>query len=254
MARRRFGADLTAVVWRTATVDGTADLLQLGRSVGGITAWDSETAGTQVTDLTDPLGAALAGGVIAAGPNGLIDFFGPATTPETVALWLSTGLGQRQLITASDIAGQVVAVAGAVGQAATDIAGLDARLDALETKPFRVSADFTFGEAAPGTIGGHRWYNRTGRTLTILGVQPSATVAPQGGATGLRCDVNRNDTTIFGTQSARPTVPVGQTAGAFAAGHTVTTLPDGDYLTVDIDDAGTTTPGANIGVQVWLAG
>lgn len=260
MARHRFGADLTAVLWRTVDLtDGTADLVQLAPGGGPITAWDAEESGAQVTDLTDPDGVALSGGLLTANAGGLLDFLGPDTVPETVELWLDAGalldgLPMRQRIVAADLGPLLITAAGLVAQHTADLAALDARLDALEAKPFRDSADFTFGEAAPGTIGGHRWYNRTGRTLTILGVQPSATVAPQGGSTGLRFDVNRNGTTIFGTQSARPTVPVGQNVGTFATGHTVTTLPDGDYLTADIDDAGTTTAGANIGVQVWLAG
>jgi hypothetical protein len=106
VARRRFGADLTAVVWRTVSVSGTDGVLQLAASAGGITAWTAQSGGTQVTDLTDSAGNPIA--TLTASALGLLDFFGPATTPETVTLWLDVGAGTRQLIVASDLAAQVL--------------------------------------------------------------------------------------------------------------------------------------------------
>lgn len=126
MARRRFGADLTAVAWRTVTVDGTAGVVQLAPGVTGITAWTAETGGTQVTDLTAPGGSALSGGLIAADAYGRLDFFGPATTPETVTLWLDAGLGVRQLIAASDLPAQVQAIAAAINSLVLTIANAPA--------------------------------------------------------------------------------------------------------------------------------
>lgn len=152
MARRRFGADLTAVAWRTATVGGIDDVVLLARGASPITAWNAAQGGEQVTDLVTPAGVALTGGIITADALGLLDFLGPATTPETVSLWLDVGFGTRQLIAASDLGQQVVSTAGLVAGHTGDIAALDTRVDALE--------------AAPGGGGGG------GPDLTQVGVRP----------------------------------------------------------------------------------
>ena len=128
MARRRFGADLTAVVWRTITADGNADVLQLARGLSGITAWTAQTGGSQVTDLQAAGGAAVTS--VTADANGELDFFGPATSPETIVLWLDAGTGARQQIVASDLPASLAAsiatlTAGLAGAAA--VADLAAR-------------------------------------------------------------------------------------------------------------------------------
>lgn len=58
------------------------------------------------------------------------------------------------------------------------------------------------------------------------------------GSTQTIVDVNKNGTTIFGTQANRPTFAASgklATVGAFS----VSTLTTGDYLTCDVDTAGT---------------
>lgn len=111
MARRRFGADLTAVVWRTITVDDVPGVLQLAPGTT-VTAWTAETGGTQITDLTDPTGVPQTS--LTADTLGGLDFFGPDTAPETVSMWLDTGAGDRQLIAASDLPLQVLSLAADV--------------------------------------------------------------------------------------------------------------------------------------------
>ena len=64
-------------------------------------------------------------------------------------------------------------------------------------------------------------------------------------------DVNRNGTTIYGTQSARPTFAPSVSTATVGA-HTVTTLAAGDNLSVDVDAIGTTVPGADLVVVVVL--
>ena len=92
-----------------------------------------------------------------------------------------------------------------------------------------------------------RWYNDTGRTLTITGVRATVGTAPAGAS--ILVDVNRNGTTIFTTQSARPTIAA---AAVFSAQviPAVTTLTNGQYLTADVDQIGTTTAGADLSVAV----
>lgn len=105
------------------------------------------------------------------------------------------------------------------------------------------------GEAATST-GAMRWYNRTGKTLTIHAAWVAAGTAPTGA--DLIVDVNKNGTTIFSTQANRPTIAAG-TNGGVSDTPDVTTLADGDYLTVDIDQVGSTIAGSDVTVGVLLS-
>lgn len=85
------------------------------------------------------------------------------------------------------------------------------------------------------------------RAATILNVYASCSTAPTGAS--LILDVNLNGVTIFTTQGNRPTIA--------AAGFTdltnapnVTAVAAGDFLTVDIDQIGSTVPGADIIVAI----
>jgi hypothetical protein len=106
MARRRFGLDLSAVTWALNSISGASDVVTLGRTVTGITVWNAITGGTQVTDLTNIGGSGIT--VVASDGNGVVGFYGPSTTPETVELYLDAGAGERQLVLASDLGPKVV--------------------------------------------------------------------------------------------------------------------------------------------------
>lgn len=114
-----------------------------------------------------------------------------------------------------------------------------------------------FGDDRPtlttGT-GTMRLYNREGVTLTIVGVWAAAGVVPTDAA--ILVDVHKGGTTIFTTQGNRPTVPDGGNGGAISATPDVTSLADGDYLTVDIDQVGASVAGGqlSVGVVVTYAG
>ena len=60
----------------------------------------------------------------------------------------------------------------------------------------------------------------------------SASLGTSGDA---QIDVNKNGTTIYGTQSNRPTFTASNSA--VVGVHSVTTVTDGDYFTIDIDSA-----------------
>lgn len=105
------------------------------------------------------------------------------------------------------------------------------------------------GEAAEAA-GNKFWFNRTGSTRTIHGVWVSAGIPPTGSA--LVVDVHKNGVTIFTTQANRPSVAAGTNGGVLATPD-VTTLADGDYLTVDIDDVGSTVPGSDVTVGVVMS-
>lgn len=70
------------------------------------------------------------------------------------------------------------------------------------------------------------------------------------GATVL-VDINKNGTTIYTTQSARPTIAI---SGNTATGNSpaVTTFASGDYITVDVDQIGSTIAGADLTVTIRL--
>lgn len=114
---------------------------------------------------------------------------------------------------------------------------------------FAQTISFSYaGNLATGT-GTFRWYNRTG-ARTIVGSWASAATAPATQAAIF--DVNKNGTTIYTTQGNRPQVAAAGNGGALTAAPDVTSLADGDYLTIDIDQIGTGTVGADAVVGVLL--
>lgn len=85
---------------------------------------------------------------------------------------------------------------------------------------------------------------------TLLGVRGVLGTAPVGADAVF--DVNRNGTTVFGTQSARPRAVAGSTSIAETTGMTVTSLSAGDVLTVDIDQVGSSTPGSDLTLVIRI--
>lgn len=109
------------------------------------------------------------------------------------------------------------------------------------------TAIFTFeGELATNT-GAIRIYNQTGITRTFLKVFLSVGTAPTGAA--IIVDVNKNGSTIFSTQSNRPQIAASANTG-FTTTFNTTTFADGEYITVDIDQVGSTVKGSNLTVHV----
>lgn len=104
------------------------------------------------------------------------------------------------------------------------------------------------GDLAVGT-GTIRWYAPF--ACEVVSAHANVGTAPTG-ATAI-FDVNRNGTTIYTTQGNRPTVAI---SGFYDEGGT----PDGtvalaagtDYLTVDIDQIGSTVAGADAVVTIHL--
>lgn len=102
------------------------------------------------------------------------------------------------------------------------------------------------GENLAVRTGASRWYPPY--DITIVDVSASVGTAPTGAT--ILIDVNKNGTTIFTTQSNRPTIAI---SGFFDVSGTpeVTSLTgDTDYLTVDIDQIGSTIAGVDLVVQV----
>jgi hypothetical protein len=84
-------------------------------------------------------------------------------------------------------------------------------------------------------------------SLTITKVKLVVKTAPTGA--DLIVDVNKNGTTIFTTQANRPKVTAGNTTGDSVAPD-VTSLSEGDKLTVDVDQVGSTVAGADLTLEV----
>lgn len=84
---------------------------------------------------------------------------------------------------------------------------------------------------------------------TIRRVQLQVSSAPTGSA--IIVDVNKNGSTIFSTQSNRPQIAAGATQGNTTTFNT-SNLTAGDYLTVDVDQKGSTLPGDDLVVVIVL--
>lgn len=112
----------------------------------------------------------------------------------------------------------------------------------------QVPALHTFSHAGDLTVktGTHRLYNDTDQSLSIAMVRASVSV-PSTGA-GIVVDVHKNGTTIFTNQANRPTIP--------AAQYTITAVPavtewaPGEFLTVDVDQVGSTVAGTDLTVTL----
>jgi hypothetical protein len=84
-------------------------------------------------------------------------------------------------------------------------------------------------------------------TLTITKVKLVVKTVPTGAA--IIVDVNKNGTTIFTTQDNRPQIAIGETSGDSGTPD-VTSLAEGDKITIDIDQIGSTITGADLTVEV----
>lgn len=104
------------------------------------------------------------------------------------------------------------------------------------------------GTLAVGT-GATRWYNDTGRSLTLQSARGSVGTQPTGAS--ILIDVNNNGTSVWNTtQANRITIAVSTNTdegGAFDD----TTIADGEYITVDIDQIGSTVAGSDLTVTIW---
>lgn len=112
---------------------------------------------------------------------------------------------------------------------------------AIEAYPFTMPGTLTT------KVGAGRVYMEG--TYVVESVRASVGTAPTGAA--VIVDVNRNGTTIYTTQTNRPTIAVSTqtaTGGTAANGSFVA----GDYLTVDVDQIGSTVAGAELVVVVRM--
>ena len=125
------------------------------------------------------------------------------------------------------------------------IAGTVSEGDHTHSLTFSLTAFFKTG-VLPLTTGTQRLPIDGG--YTIVGTRLMVGTAPTGA--DIVIDVNKNGTSIYTAQANRPTITDGQNAGGPGASPDVTTLVAGDYLTVDIDQIGSTVAGSDLTVTI----
>lgn len=133
------------------------------------------------------------------------------------------------------------------------MATLESRLASLITD---LGTDFKRGTFPIAFSGQGAQTVRTGKSFVrmlgsglIVAVQGWLDTAPTG-ATTFKADVNLNATTIYGTQGNRPIWVASANAPTVGA-HSVTTYSDGDRLSIDVDDVGSTIAGSDLTMTVW---
>lgn len=107
----------------------------------------------------------------------------------------------------------------------------------------------TYAKAGNASVTTGKLRYRFPFAATIVGVSLAVNTAPTG--SDIIVDVNKNGTTIFTTQANRPRI----LAGAFGTASEVTnmnitSIAAGDYITIDIDQVGSTITGADLSVFV----
>lgn len=134
----------------------------------------------------------------------------------------------------------------------TDINGVKGFFAIANPTPLAVNtlATFSYTGAISVYTGDFRWYNDTGRTLTISVVRATLGVAPTG--TSAVFDVLKNGTTIFATQANRPAIAISSHTGLSATPDT-SQIASGDYLTVSIAQVGSTVAGADLTLTVVMS-
>jgi hypothetical protein len=171
----------------------------------------------------------------------------------------TTAKGIVQL--AGDLAGTAAAptvpgLAGKINTSEKGAAGGVAELDGsgkiipgqLQSANIMKILPYSYTGNVAVSVGSFRLYNDTGAAWTITGIRTSVGVAPAGAS--IIVDVNKNGTTLFTTQANRPTIAAAANTSGNVTTMDVTSVAAGEYLTVDIDQIGSTTAGADLTVQI----
>lgn len=253
MARYWYGGGIAD--WAFSAGDGNTVSFAPGTE---LLCSNAKTGGTQYTDLLDEGGSPIATVTTGDGtfdPPGALPRF---QAPDGVLwMWIGEDGGSRVLIQTTDLPDLLA------GKLDTSGGTMTGELRLSDDSP-AASQDYVAahggGGGAPSiqvfgytgilsvTTGTARVYNDTDRSLTIGTVRASAGVGPVGQS--LIVDVNLDGTSIWATTTAnRPTIADGAVTGTAGAPDTAT-WPVGSYLTIDVDQVGTTTPGSGLTVTV----
>lgn len=126
--------------------------------------------------------------------------------------------------------------------------GLDSDLLAGNASAFYAEDIIPYSKTGTLTTGTGTIRYRFPWAATLLGVTAAVNTVPTGAS--IIADVNKNGTTIFTTQANRPTIAVNTNATSTEPTPDVTSMVAGDYLTVDIDQIGSTIAGADLTVII----
>lgn len=218
------GVSWTAVPKTANYTAASGDYVEVNASAGPVTITVPVANGTIVgVKKTD----ASANHVIVAGASGTVDGDPNAQLVGqwTAALFIADG---------TNVSVVAAYTPGAIAPPPTPVAAV-------------LPAVFSYPGTLTVKVGGARFYLQANRTISY--VMASVGTAPAGAS--VIVDVNRNGVTIFTTQANRPTITAG-TNSDLTNTPDVTALSAGDYLTVDVDQIGSTTAGADLTVQIGL--
>lgn len=134
----------------------------------------------------------------------------------------------------------------------TDINGIKGFFAIANPTPLvtNICPSFSYTGTISLYAGDFRWYNDTGRTLTVSKVRAALGSAPTGSSAIF--DVLKNGSTIFTTTANRPTIATGSNTGVSGIPD-VSTVANGDYLTVNISQIGSTSPGGDLTLTVIMS-
>ncbi|MEO5498996.1 MAG: hypothetical protein ABIR46_00685, partial [Candidatus Saccharimonadales bacterium] len=194
-----------------------------------------------VTNIKVSSGAAIAQSKIA---NLVTDLSGKASTTHTHAIADVTSL-QTALDNKVDDSEK-----GAASGVATLDGGTKIPVAQLPSAPLTKVLPYSFTGSVAVTVGAFRLYNDSGAAWTIVGVRASVGTAPTGAS--MIIDINVGGTTIFSTQGNRPTIAAATNTSGNVTNMNVTSVANGGYLTVDIDQIGSTVAGSDLTVQVGV--
>lgn len=85
------------------------------------------------------------------------------------------------------------------------------------------------------------------QNMTIIKAYARVKTSPTGAA--ILIDINKNGTTIWSTQSNRLTI-ADAGLSATQTSFNITSLSEGDYLSFDVDQVGSTTPGQDLTIAL----
>lgn len=86
----------------------------------------------------------------------------------------------------------------------------------------------------------------------LLGFRATVGTAPTGDSIILDVELNGGSDNLFTTQANRPSIAAGAVIGSALAVPNVTAMSAGDWIEVDIDQVGSTTPGSNLTLaMIW---